>query len=43
MLASYVHLHFGSRADLAPSLVARCAAVDVATVSAAATVRARLG
>lgn len=41
MLASYVHLHFGSRPGLAQALVARSAAVDVATVTASARVRNR--
>ena len=37
MLASYVHLHFGSAPELATSLVARCRAVDLQAVNAAAS------
>lgn len=37
VLASYVHLHFGSAPDFAAALVARCREVDVAATHAAAT------
>ena len=35
MLASFVHLHFGSRPGLAAELVERCAAVELPAVQAA--------
>lgn len=40
MLASFVHLHFGSRPGLAAELVERCAAVNVFGVRAAAAAAA---
>ena len=40
VLATFVHIHFGSCPALAAQLVGRCAAVDVAAVSAAAGVAA---
>ena len=40
VLATFVHIHFGSCPALAAQLVGRCAAVDVAAVSAAAAAAA---
>ncbi len=40
MLASFVHLHFGSRPGLAAELVERCTAVNVLAVKAAAAAAA---
>ncbi len=40
MLASFVHIHFGSCPALAAQLVERCAAVDMTAVCAAASAAA---
>ena len=40
VLASYVHLHFGSAAELAPSFVSRCRSVDLVRAESAAAAAA---